>query len=47
LEQEVIDWALDDIKRANELVAGEIYLEGLTNVLRSQSLPLLKRPGMR
>jgi heat-inducible transcriptional repressor len=33
LEQEVIDWALDDIKRANELVAGEIYLEGLTNVL--------------
>jgi heat-inducible transcriptional repressor len=33
LEQEVVDWALDDIKRANELVAGEIYLEGLTNVL--------------
>jgi heat-inducible transcriptional repressor len=33
LELEVVDWALDDIKRANELVAGEIYLEGLTNVL--------------
>jgi heat-inducible transcriptional repressor len=33
LEQEVVDWALEDIKRANELVAGEIYLEGLTNVL--------------
>jgi heat-inducible transcriptional repressor len=33
LELEVVDWALDDIKRTNELVAGEIYLDGFTNVL--------------
>jgi heat-inducible transcriptional repressor len=33
LELEVVDWILEDIKRTNELVSGEVYLDGLTNVL--------------
>jgi heat-inducible transcriptional repressor len=33
LELEVVDLALDDIKRTNGLAAGEIYMDGLTNVL--------------
>lgn len=33
LEADVIQWALEEIHRSSSLVAGEIYLDGLTNVL--------------
>jgi heat-inducible transcriptional repressor len=33
LEQTIADWIIEEINRANELSSGEIYLDGLTNVL--------------
>jgi heat-inducible transcriptional repressor len=33
LEQEVIDWVLENALRSNALMSGEVYMDGLTNVL--------------
>jgi heat-inducible transcriptional repressor len=33
LEQEVVDWVLEDALRSNALMSGEVYMDGLTNVL--------------
>jgi len=33
LEQEVVDWVLEDALRSNTLMSGEVYMDGLTNVL--------------
>jgi len=33
LEQEVVDWVLEDALRSNALISGEVYMDGLTNVL--------------
>ncbi len=32
-DQEVVDWIIDDMKQGNALVSGEVFLDGLTNVL--------------
>ena len=33
LEREVVDWVLEDALRSNALMSGEVYMDGLTNVL--------------
>jgi heat-inducible transcriptional repressor len=33
LEQDVLDWVIEDLNQADSHVSGEIYLDGLTNVL--------------
>jgi heat-inducible transcriptional repressor len=33
LEQEVVDWVVEDALRSNALLSGEVYMDGLTNVL--------------
>lgn len=33
LEQVVMDWLVDDLGQADEMASGEVYLDGLTNVL--------------
>jgi heat-inducible transcriptional repressor len=33
LEQEVVDWVLEDALRSNALLSGEVYMDGLANVL--------------
>jgi len=33
LEQDVLDWVIEDLTQADSHVSGEIYLDGLTNVL--------------
>jgi heat-inducible transcriptional repressor len=33
LEQEVVDWVLEDALRSNALMSGEVYMDGLANVL--------------
>jgi heat-inducible transcriptional repressor len=33
LEQEVVDWVLEDTQRSNALMSGEVYMDGLTNVM--------------
>jgi heat-inducible transcriptional repressor len=33
LEQDVLDWVVEDLTQADSHVSGEIYLDGLTNVL--------------
>jgi heat-inducible transcriptional repressor len=33
LEQDVADWVIEEMRSANALVSGEIYLDGLTNMM--------------